>query len=185
MKPTTLLALNCPDLPILVDGLDNLGRCDGSHQHVSVLRGRDPATGGFRTAPAKQYPGQLNCLMANAATKHTNRCMSDLLGPPGQVDGTFRDFSETRISPFYVPTDPYLESQAVGHFGADCSAESGAAASLGFFKPTLAQDPEALREQKLADARHFAGQALQSLSRASGGELSLDATGRLIRRSAS
>ena len=63
-KPTILAAIKIPQLGDNIRMSRNQGRCDWSHQHVT-LKGRNP-DGSFVTAPYKQYQCELNTLLANS-----------------------------------------------------------------------------------------------------------------------
>lgn len=118
-KPTTLLAINCSALRDTVATFPNAGVCDGQHEHEKVLVGK-AADGSFKTAPAKQYPPQLNlCLARTAAAVAQQR-----LGLAGNYDthcmeDRAQSFFESEISAFFVPLDPFCAEQAEGHYGAD------------------------------------------------------------------
>ena len=115
-KPTHLLHVHS-NVHHLVDALPNHGLCDRSHQHVSLI-GRD-ADGGFLTGPSKQYPSDMNLLLATSAVDAALIASVE----PGPPD--FEGFDDTLLARFFVPLDSYLEDHTTGRFGADFSSQSG------------------------------------------------------------
>jgi len=63
-KPTRLLHVNLPSLPLRIARLPGGGRCT-HRKHAKVLRGVN-SEGKFRTAPAKEYPAEFCKLIASA-----------------------------------------------------------------------------------------------------------------------
>jgi len=111
-KPTHLFSLNCPELPVAISDLPNGGLCDGMHQHTALV-GKD-SSGQYRTAPAKQYPSDMNRMLARVA----HRCCRTLF----PHDSCSLDYLDGSIfSSFYVPFDPYNPDQVLGMFGRDFS----------------------------------------------------------------
>ena len=63
-KPTTLLAINLPQLGQAILDAPNQAVCNRRHKHVA-LQGLDQE-GNFLTAPAKQYPARMCRMLAEA-----------------------------------------------------------------------------------------------------------------------
>ena len=85
--------------------------CGQVHQR---LTGTDP-DGNFVTAPYKQYPQPMNARIARAALTHWTvhgACVET------DLDEAFSD----QASRFFVPLDPFLAEQSLGHYGADLAA---------------------------------------------------------------
>ena len=79
-----------------------------------MLRGKDPVTGLWRTAPAKQYPSRMCEKIADGAAEYVIEIVNQ------ENPGTFDD-AETEIAAFYTPLDPYNLEQVFGAYGQDCA----------------------------------------------------------------
>ena len=94
---------------------------------ISVLVGKN-SDGSFRTAPAKQYPGPMNLLLASVTFEHLcDKLPNDLNNSHLTHEILIQDFVSSPLGAFYVPLDPYNTNQVLGQFGADFTSNSGAA----------------------------------------------------------
>ncbi len=116
VKPTALLHVNFPQVSDRIADMPNACRCDRSHQHISLIGHSEDGT--FKTAPAKQYPGPMNHLLALSSVDFCKRRLI-----PGEP--SWDDFTDTELAAFYVPLDPFCVDQQLGSYGADFSASSG------------------------------------------------------------
>ena len=122
-KPTTLTFVNCDALPDTVYARADRGRAPASWRGESLM-GRS-ADGGWKTAPAKQYPPGLCHLLASAAATQVARLLPDFERPSAAplctVPAELAD-SWPEVAHFYLPLDPYCEAHQWGQFGLDCPA---------------------------------------------------------------
>ncbi len=156
VKPTALLHANFPQVSDRIADMPNACRCDRSHQHIALIGRAEDGT--FKTAPAKQYPGPMNHLLALSSVDF---CKRRLL--PGEP--SWDDFTGTDLAAFYVPLDPFCVDQQLGLYGADFSTSSGLcnSARLVLVPP---QFDEVGSASKTANASH--ARALQVVHSRSG-----------------
>ena len=97
-KPTSLLAVDLPELAEAIAPSPNSGRC--SHSAHRAAYGRDAETGGLRTSPLKQYPESLCRLFAGCIAQHWQDHIGHNWEPWPLPDS---------LAPFYVPRDPFYD----------------------------------------------------------------------------
>jgi len=112
-KPTMLLHVNLPSLPLRIARLPGGGRCT-HRKHGKVLCGLDEH-GKFRTAPAKEYPEQFCKTIASAMHDFALLYLT-----PGsfRYEETSSELG-TKLAKFYMPLDPYLAAHSSGEVGQD------------------------------------------------------------------
>ena len=122
-KPTALTFVNCDALPDAVFARADRGRAPAEWRGESLM-GR-AADGGWKTAPAKQYPPGLCHLLASTAAAQVASVL-----PGGGKAEEMLDYAVPTIAAeawpevahFYLPLDPFCEAQVWGQFGRDCPA---------------------------------------------------------------
>lgn len=122
-KPTTLTFVNCDALPDTVYARSDRGRAPASWRGESLM-GRS-ADGGWKTAPAKQYPPGLCHLLASAAATQVARLLPDFERPSAApLCAVPAELAEAwpEVAHFCLPLDPYCEAHQWGQFGLDCPA---------------------------------------------------------------
>ena len=112
-KPTRLMHVNLPGLPLRIAELPGAGRCTHA-KHTKVLRGLD-INGKFKTAPAKEYPPVFCKLIAAAMHDYVVQYL------PSSSASFAEDCTELneKLSKFYMPLDPYNEAHVTGAIGQD------------------------------------------------------------------
>ena len=112
-KPTRLLHVNLPSLPLHIARLPGGGRCT-HRKHAKVLRGPD-GDGKFKTAPAKEHPAQFCKTIASAMYDFVVMFLSTgiLCFPEEETELC------QKLAQFYMPLDPYLDAHTSGAIGQD------------------------------------------------------------------
>jgi hypothetical protein len=109
-QPTTLLAINLPELAHQIRAFEGGGRCchPGGHPTSLGLVQHGPGRTSFATAPLKEYPARLCRAMAHSVLEHWHWAISPWapeLDLPADYDAVFQ------------PLDPYEDYQiGADHF---------------------------------------------------------------------
>ena len=96
-KPTGLMTIHLPELKQCISASPNGGKF--SHRGHQAAYGRDKETGGFRSAPLKQYPTKLCRMFAAAIAQHSTEHVDRNWCPWPMAP----DFAR-----FFVPLDPFM-----------------------------------------------------------------------------